>query len=119
MTAIACLLLGGWYLFATYGQYVVARKGASRNSPILIKGRLVSLWGPPQISYSVVVEDSFGVIATFSGAACSANRKWLWYEIDTAIKGPWAFRPGYLTIGLATGQRTNVPSIRGQLLVEQ
>jgi hypothetical protein len=106
-SAIICLLLGGWHLLNTYGNYMEVGKLAV-GKPIRVKGRFIRVFGPKRRTIAV------GVSARNIGAPESrqmgdtegssrvavVDRSWLCcYEFDREldamnIPGQWVIFAG-------------------------
>ena len=63
--AIICGMLGGWRVFAKYGQFVVADLD-NEGQPICIRGRIIHPFGPKELQ--------------FYFRAIDVSKEWGWYS---------------------------------------
>ena len=102
---VVCLLLGGWHLLWTYGQYVEAEP-AKLGRSFSVKGRILRPAGPQELAYHFRIERPDGVcLLNLFGEGYIARKGWLGtYRIDTTVElyesdiGPGEYRLSLYTL---------------------
>ncbi|HEV3341559.1 MAG TPA: hypothetical protein VG125_14430 [Pirellulales bacterium] len=76
LVTVLCLLLGGWGLLLTYGQFVAAGP-ITLHERIALRGRLIRMLGPKRLPYCIWIDPDGGVFD-------HAERSWLCiYTVQT------------------------------------
>lgn len=133
-TAAICFSLVGWHV-AESAQYVETEP-AKVSDDVLVRGRLISFLGPPEIDYYVaadsrVMEAPLRRVPPPKDEQATDRKHWRrrakrsWfciYNVDTAVETPsddYPFTAGRYTIGLSIEVPTKIEMpVVGQMIVE-
>lgn len=105
VVTVGCLLLGGWHLLKTYGQYIEASGRLRAGERISVRGRIIRPFGPEELSYNFIVygvSSNNGVPSEALSRGCGhwsyayvAKRRWFCiYTVEAQVKNDFDERGG-------------------------